>query len=272
MRSRASSNRLRLHATALLIAGSTVNCSLIVAGDLTSGHALVAVPDGNDSEARASDSGASEAGPSEAGAADSGPTDGLVAHWAFDEGSGTVAHDDAGGDDALTIVGGTWTPGKKGQALHFDGTNAYATTSSLPALGSTHTLALWVRLDAATAKEMRFLNVAPGTLTLRVDPMDRWSFSWNTAPAATDVITSSGAPAEAQAWHHLASTHDGTTARLYVDGAEVARKTSASKSYGVLRVDVGGDSTDSVAFAAATIDDVRIYDRALSASEIIELL
>ncbi len=66
-------------------------------------------------------------------------------------------------------------------------------------------------------------------------------------------------------WHHFAETFDGTTMSLYIDGGLVTSKTSASPS-------TGTSGSFSIGLANAvlngSIDDVRIYNRALSATEI----
>src|SRR5690606_29832260 len=71
-------------------------------------------------------------------------------------------------------------------------------------------------------------------------------------------------------WHHVAMTYDGTTARLYADGVEVSNNT---KTYNlVLSVAHIGKHVNSSGWWSGTIDDVRIYDRALSAAEVAALM
>jgi hypothetical protein len=73
----------------------------------------------------------------------------------------------------------------------------------------------------------------------------------------------------ANAWSHLAMTWDGTTERLYVNGTQVATNAlggDAVTSTGALRF--GGNTVWGEWFAGA-IDEVRIYNRALSAAEIV---
>ena len=70
------------------------------------------------------------------------------------------------------------------------------------------------------------------------------------------------------AWTHLAATYDGATLRLYVNGAQVGSKAvsgAIATSTGPLRI--GGDSIWGEYFSGL-LDDVRVYKRALSASEI----
>jgi hypothetical protein len=81
------------------------------------------------------------------------------------------------------------------------------------------------------------------------------------------VLTGGSKPA-AGVWTHLASTYDGATQRLYVNGALVASRAQTGPiqvSTGVLRI--GGDGTYGLRFAGK-IDEVRVYNRALSATEI----
>lgn len=71
------------------------------------------------------------------------------------------------------------------------------------------------------------------------------------------------------AWTHLAATYDGTTQRLYVNGVQVASKSvngSIKVSTGVLRF--GGNGTWNDEWFAGLLDELRVYNRALSATEI----
>ncbi len=82
-----------------------------------------------------------------------------------------------------------------------------------------------------------------------------------------DYLDSGRAPAVGR-WQHVAATYDGTTARFYVDGAEVASKvfTGNVGNSNVWRI--GAYGVAPTGFFDGSIDDVRIYDRALTASEI----
>lgn len=74
------------------------------------------------------------------------PTDGLVDYWNFDETSGTTASDSSGSNITGTLQNNpTWTTGKIGGALRFDGLNDYVITSA-PAITATDnwTIAAWI--------------------------------------------------------------------------------------------------------------------------------
>jgi Concanavalin A-like lectin/glucanases superfamily len=85
----------------------------------------------------------------------------------------------------------------------------------------------------------------------------------------TSALTASGPPALGlSTWTHLAMTWDGSTVRLYVDGALVATRAAPGAlltSTGLLRI--GGNSLRGEYFSGL-IDDVRVYDRPLPADKI----
>jgi len=68
-------------------------------------------------------------------------------------------------------------------------------------------------------------------------------------------------------WHHIALTYDGTTARLYADGVEVA---SAPKTWNLVHslARIGQQVSNDAEFWYGDIDDVRIYSQTLSAEEV----
>ena len=71
----------------------------------------------------------------------------------------------------------------------------------------------------------------------------------------------------ANVWHHLAYTYDGTTHILYIDGVEQATSTSVGQTGTVTSVQIGAASNYSEYFNGR-IDEVRIYNTALTAAQI----
>lgn len=193
---------------------------------------------------------------------------GLVAAYGFNEGTGTVVADQSGGTNNGTIGTATWTSGGKyGNALTFNGTSARVTVADASALDLTNamTLEAWVRPTALGgwrdviykgANDIYYLMASSDNST----PALGGTF----APAAVR----GGASLPLNSWVHLAGTYDGATLRLFTNGVQVsslAQSGPIQTSTGALTI--GGDSTYGQYFAGQ-IDEVRIYNRALSAAEI----
>ncbi|HEY3181372.1 MAG TPA: LamG-like jellyroll fold domain-containing protein [Gaiellaceae bacterium] len=198
------------------------------------------------------------------------PPSSLVGAWSFDAGSGTTATDSSGKGNNGTLNGATWqTSGRFGGALSFDGAgdNVSVPDSASLDLTNASTLEAWVYPTSApayagiVAKE-RTGGGLPYGLEAASGLPDGYVNTGSNATAAS----SSALPLSS--WTHLAQTYDGTTVRLYVNGA-LAASTSASgsllNSSDPLRI--GGDQTWGEWFGGR-IDEVRIYSRALSQSEI----
>ena len=204
--------------------------------------------------------------PSPAGA----QTPGLVAAYAFDEGSGTTVADASGNNNNGTITAATWTTaGKFGNALAFNGTSARVTVPNAASLQLTTgmTLEAWV---FPTGSLTSWRSVVDKTvdgyyLMASTDQSNRpgvggtWT-GGNQNVAAPTVLT-------INTWTHLAATFDGATVRLFVNGVQVASQaqtTPLATTPGTLQM--GANSYGE--FFAGRIDEVRIYNRALSATEI----
>src|SRR6266853_679638 len=201
----------------------------------------------------------------------SAQTPGLVAAYAFNEGSGTTVADMSGNNNNGTISAATWTTaGRFGNALVFNGTSARVTVPDAASLQLTTgmTLEAWV-FPTATPTNWRAIvdkTVDGYYLMASTDKGDGPSAggTW----VGGNQNTYGPSVVEVNTWTHLAATFDGETVRLYVNGAEVASQaqtTPLATTTGTLQI--GGDSYPNE-FFAGRIDEVRIYNRALSAAEI----
>ena len=193
-----------------------------------------------------------------------------VAYFSFDEGTGTTA--DGGRLDG-TINGATWADGRSGGALRFDGVNDWVSVPDDAALRLSNavTVEAWVNPADADTWQTVLLKERPGGLTYAL--YRSWA---DGAPSATvnnggtrDVHTAAASPLPLNAWSHLAFTYDGGTARLYVNGDEVASQAVAGPlvtGAGVLGI--GGNTVWANEFFAGLIDEVYVYNRALTPAEI----
>jgi len=215
--------------------------------------------------------------------------DGLIGYWRLDEGSGAVAHDSAGGNDGtlhdFSFTGNSgWTSGKLGGGLAFDGTDDYVSTSLLGPLGADpRTITFWARTTNPT---QWIVGAAYGGSA--DDPGSSFRAGFNvgcegvTANVSWGCATYSASISDG-AWHHYAWVlPEGATTvgevKTYMDGVLL---TGIGSSW---RIDQIINTTSGQLFEIGTyhnwefsfffdgvLDEVRVYDRALSDSEMTEL-
>lgn len=199
----------------------------------------------------------------------------LVGFWKLDDGTGTTAVDSSGNGYSGTLYNGAaWSTGKYNGALSFDGTDDYVNLGNPSGLQITGamTLSAWVYIDTFTnngriiAKQGNSSNRG---WTLNVEGTGCGSFQI-ASNASTAVIVNSGALTAGQ-WVHLAGVYEpGTALRIYVNGVLNNSNTTAipsSQYNNSLNVNIGRRPDNSCYFDGK-IDEVRVYNRALSASEI----
>ena len=209
------------------------------------------------------------------------PVTAAYSYWPFDETSGTLATDIWNSRVATLASGGTWVSGKFNNGLHLDGTsNGYATlpTGVVSTLND-FTIAGWVKLDAV-ASWARVFDFGTGTTTYMFLAPKNGSTGY-----LRYAITTSGGSGEQQinstttmttgTWAHVAVTWSGNVGIMYVNGVEVGRNSSMTlkpSSLGSTTLNYFGRSQYSAdPKLTGTLDDFRIYGRALAATEIANL-
>lgn len=201
----------------------------------------------------------------------------FVAHYQFNETSGTTAADSTGNGKTASLAGGaTWVAGRSGNAVNLSGSAQYATLPSGILAGATaFTVAAWVRLDAI-ANWARLFDFGSGT------GVNMFFVPRSGSGTARFAITSSGAGGEQRidaptalttgSWSHVAVTLAGATAIVYLNKAEVARNSGMTLNPATLGSTtqnwIGRSQYGNDPYLDAAVDDFRIYSRALSASEI----
>jgi RHS repeat-associated protein len=191
------------------------------------------------------------------------------AAYAFSEGSGGTVADLSGNGNTASVVGATWlTPGRFGSGLSFDGVDdgvSLPVTESL-ALSTAFTIESWIRLTAGNGSTRQIVQVpGPGGDGLRVMGDGRLRFGATFGGVNLDVTgPASLAP---DTWTHVGVSYDGATMRLYVAGVQVATRTATGALAGDQSMWIGRTRGGGNPFAGA-IDDVRIYRRVLSVSEL----
>ena len=215
-----------------------------------------------------------------AATAPSGCAVGPVAHWDFDEGSGQTAADSSGfaNDGQLGSTTGvdandpSWLCVSGGYALDFNGTSDYVDLGSPASLNltTTFTVAAWVKWKGGNLDAVIYASGNANADHYRVDVnnCNANGLSLREDGDACHSATSNLLPADA--WHHVAVSKDGDTGTnltFYLDGvSDGTASAGTSGATGLKRIGARTELTDQ--FFDGAIDDLRIYDRALSGAEI----
>ncbi len=200
----------------------------------------------------------------------------LRAWWKLDETTGTTADDFTGRPQDGTLSGGAaWATGITGNALSFDGIDdGVLVGTSAAVVGSGNlSLATWVKIDpgsplgtviqqreaGASGDQGQYgLNVnANGTVNFFLYNNSTYQFNLSSTPTVNDGQ-----------WHQLAAVREGSAGRLYIDGVLVASGTGTVQALVSHSVSIGYDNRDNSKRFKGAIDDLRIYERALTAAEI----
>jgi hypothetical protein len=195
---------------------------------------------------------------------------GLVAAFGFEELSGSVVNDASGNGNQGQMTNAVRSAsGRYGRALSFNGTNSIVSVTDAPSLDLTTgmTLSAWVRPSAVSGWRTVMLKERATSLSYALYSHSNASqpAGYIANPGDTDA---SGGSAPLNTWTHLALTYDGTILVLYVNGVEVDRTGPPGAiltSTGALSI--GGNNVWAEWFNGL-IDEVRVYNRPLSPSEI----
>jgi hypothetical protein len=199
---------------------------------------------------------------------------GLVAAYGFEEAEGSKVMDVSGQDNHGAISGAKWTSeGRYGSALTFDGAHALVSIPHAASLdlASGMTLEAWVRPTKLAGLQSAIVKEANGGLVYALygnDSAPRPSAYLRDADKRVTHGSSGASGLEVNAWTHLAATYDGAMLRVFVNGVEAGRQPvtgSIMRSSNPLRV--GGNAVWGEYFSGV-IDEVRIYNRALSKAEV----
>jgi concanavalin A-like lectin/glucanase superfamily protein/F5/8 type C domain-containing protein len=190
----------------------------------------------------------------------------LIGWWRFDEASGTVAHDASDrGNNGVLEGGPTWVTGKIDGALRFDGQDDYVEVGSVGISGTDRrTLAGWARASTTEIpKETGVFGFIPDGST------DGTYFDVEVDDAGNYVVNVQGlvtifGTVDTQ-WHHFAITYDGTEGRWYLDGQFIDSMVGETGTIDQVRI---GARLSNSKYFPGLIDDVRIYNRALTEAEI----
>lgn len=210
----------------------------------------------------------------------------LLLHLQFDDGSGDVVTATVGEDGTLGNKDGAnpkWVDGKSGKALELDGTTNFVEIPmdlSPQATDGAITISAWVKVHA-TATDGHDQTRQP--IVMKGNGTDGWEYAlyvydefqlgfsvWNCG--GTGVSEPSGGELTQDEWHYVAASFDSTEgSKAYIDGELVTDDTPANDNIpcdGAANIFIG--HREDGQFLNATVDEVRIWNEALSADEIAE--
>ena len=196
----------------------------------------------------------------------------LLGWWKLEDEKSGTAVDYSGWDHYGTLNGGPqWVEGYFGDALSFDGVDDYVdfgNPADWPAAAEPRSMCGWGKTDSvATGWRWIAAYGSAGTglaMFIGMNGTDLYGGGYG------DDVLKAGFW-EIGAWHHIALTYDGTTARLYADGIEVA---SAAKTWNLTlaRAHIGRQVNSAAEFWDGLIDDVRVYNVALTPEQVKETM
>lgn len=227
------------------------------------------------------------------------PDHGLVGHYTFAEGAGTMARDASPSGNHGTLVGGvTWAAGHKpdSKALRFDGKTGCVKfgTDLSNWLGGTATVAFWIQTTQQGIKNdslcLTGVDVAGGDVALNSNDV-QWGYLDEQGRIGVcagdpeygkrkkrfqDIIALSTQPISDGQWHHVALTRNAALGHLevYVDGQlSSATRTGAiglktTPFFSIGRKEVVPEGAKPAPYFQSLLSDVRFYDRVLPAAEI----
>jgi hypothetical protein len=205
------------------------------------------------------------------------PPGGLQAYWRLDTGTGTSLVDATGnGHTGVLTDAAAWSPGHVGpRAVTFDGLGMKGTVT--PAFAYTqYTWIMWIQGATAPSAAVNTQALVNGS-----DP-DNWGFNWsNTTTSFMQAAyqqDASGAyvaaqlttPLLAHVWYFVVATFDGSTLRVYLNGQLQASTAVSSVATG--GGDFGlGNNPNRARWFAGSLDNVQVYNTAVSAAQILAL-
>ncbi len=196
---------------------------------------------------------------------------GLVAAFGFDEGSGATVADASGNGNTGAVANATWVAaGKFGKALQFNGSSSVVTVPDAASLrlSSGMTLEAWVNPSTVSAVWRDVVYKGDDNFYLEATTTNASRPDAGTIAGGSYADAFGTAALPVNSWSYLTETYDGSTLRLYVNGTQVASTAHTGLiASSTNPLQIGGDNIYGQ-FFAGLIDEVRVYNVALTAAQI----
>jgi hypothetical protein len=213
-----------------------------------------------------------------------------VGWWKLDECQGTTANDSSGNGNIGTIVAGDtsgtndstgtcssgandemWSNGATGKlnsSLHFDGTNDYTDVGNSTILNlsnNIYTISAWIKTNSTGSWKWIYqfgehASNKDRSLVIDSNNKARLYIYGNNATSTTSVTDN--------LWHHILGTSDGTNFKIYVDGKLEGTSQPSFETYTYTGARIGYNNSSSKYWFNGQIDDVQIFNYALTPEQI----
>jgi len=195
----------------------------------------------------------------------------LVAYWPLDEGTGGEIEDTTGNGHNGTFKGDpAWIDGVYGKALEFDGDDHVEVPTMADVNPESITMAMWVYFTDTSGRQDFISRNDDYAISIGGNPQD--SKLWAVITTDGDWLDVGGTTQiDADTWHHVAITHDANAKTLTVylngevDGEAAAPAGMQNRNGGALTI-----GTYENRYLKGKLDDIKIWDEALSEGEIQE--
>ena len=211
----------------------------------------------------------------------------LVAHWTFDENGETTAHDSAGSNTGTLLNGTGWTSGVSGSAVSLDGVNDYVTVPDNPSLrftqSSSFTISFWAKPNAISGGDVISKMRASGQsgvfgYEVRLGANAFANFHVESSNEGyLDIDTGAGSVLGGK-WYYVTAVYNNKNMKVYLDGMPKGSgtfnyNTGTTSPDGPLAIGARVANSSPMAnwYFGGSVDDVRIYNEALSDAKILEL-
>ncbi|QJD82871.1 apiosidase-like domain-containing protein [Cohnella herbarum] len=201
--------------------------------------------------------------------------------WKFDEKTGNTSTESSGGGSPAQLKGGAdiVSGGVFGNSLSLDGVDDYAEIDSRALDGKDQfTISMWVNMSRLPKLNYSLIGKEGGdtdnAFRLTIEPSGAGHFVMSTSGAGWySTVAGFHMPLKTGQWHQVTATYDGKNARVYIDGEEEGMSGDMAGGLSVVSnpIRLGYKSASNIEFAQVRIDELQLYDRALTGDQVSKL-